>query len=195
MRPKLPPPPKKKPKKKPVRDKVLAVVRRPVEVPITDPDEPDHDPQFSKLTNQQKARFDRFVAEYVFDYNGTRAVMRMGYEEAGAGLRAHQWLKTPYVQYKLKSYVAKLEDQTLCTRGYVVSMLVREANYYGPDGNAASRVAACRQLAKALGLNVLKVEQEVRNFAVMEVPMIPNSEEWSKHATESQRELKERSAD
>lgn len=179
-------------KRKPVPPKVLSAVRREVIVDLHDEDDPP-DPEFLTLNNKMRARYDRFVAEFVFDYNASQAMMRMGYAQAGASVRAHTWLKHPYVQWKLKDYVNKLEAQTLCTRGNVIAMLVREANYYGPDGNAASRVAACRQLAKALGLNVLKIEQEVRNVSVMEVPMVPSTEDWSSAARESQRQLREHS--
>jgi hypothetical protein len=194
----MPRPPKRPKRPKPLKrlavtHDVLKVPRRDVRVDITEEDDGDgplYDDQFSNLGSRTKARFDRFVAEYVFDYNATTAILRLGYAETGAAIRGSTWLRHPYVQWKLKQFINKLEHQTLCTRGQVVSWLVREANYAGVDGSAAARVSALKQLSKAFGLNIVKVEQEIKNVHVMEVPMVPTVEQWSGLAAQQQEELK-----
>lgn len=132
-----------------------------------------------------------FVAEYVKDFNGAAAIMRLGYQVFEPRVVAGQWLREPYTQYILDKFIREAEDVALVTRGEILAGLKREANSYGLDSSGASRVSALGKLAKILGIEITKIEGEVKAVGgVMLVPLGGNPEEWEKNAAKSQSDLK-----
>lgn len=115
------------------------------------------------LTKQEKALRQRFVAEYLADYDAFAAAIRLGYQEAFAQQYAKQFLTEPYTLKLIKEKEAEFgilteEDQH---RKKIVSGLYREAHSRFNSGSA--RVAALTQLAKIIGIEApVKTEQQVK---------------------------------
>ena len=115
------------------------------------------------LTKQEKALRQRFVAEYLADYDAFAAAIRLGYQEAFAQQYAKQFLTEPYTLKLIKEREAEFgilteEDQH---RKKIVAGLYREAHSRFNSGSA--RVAALTQLAKIIGIEApVKTQQEVR---------------------------------
>lgn len=118
------------------------------------------------LTKQEKALRQRFVAEYLEDYDPVGAAIRLGYQEAFAQQYAKQFLAEPYTRKLLKEKEAQFgilteEDQH---RKKIVAGLYREAHSRFNSGSA--RVAALTQLAKIIGIEApVKTEVKVTDTA------------------------------
>lgn len=118
------------------------------------------------LTKQEKALRQRFVAEYLADYDAFAAAIRLGYQEAFAQQYAKQFLTEPYTLKLIKEKEAEFgilteEDQH---RKKIVSGLYREAHSRFNSGSA--RVAALTQLAKIIGIEApVKTEVKVTDTA------------------------------
>jgi len=113
------------------------------------------------LTKQEKALRQRFVAEYLADYDAFAAAIRLGYQEAFAQQYAKQFLTEPYTLKLIKEREAEFgilteEDQH---RKKIVAGLYREAHSRFNSGSA--RVAALTQLAKIIGIEAPVKTQQV----------------------------------
>jgi hypothetical protein len=113
------------------------------------------------LTKQEKALRQRFVAEYLADYDAFAAAIRLGYQEAFAQQYAKQFLTEPYTLKLIREGEAEFgilteEDQH---RKKIVAGLYREAHSRFNSGSA--RVAALTQLAKIIGIEA-PVKSEVK---------------------------------
>ena len=113
------------------------------------------------LTKQEKALRQRFVAEYLADYDSVGAAIRLGYQEAFAQQYAKQFLTEPYTLKLIREKEAEFgilteEDQH---RKKIVSGLYREAHSRFNSGSA--RVAALTQLAKIIGIEAPVKTQQV----------------------------------
>lgn len=115
------------------------------------------------LTKQERALRQRFVEEYLADYDAFAAAIRLGYQEAFAQQYAKQFLTEPYTLKLIKEKEAEFgilteEDQH---RKKIVAGLYREAHSRFNSGSA--RVAALTQLAKIIGIEApVKTEQQVK---------------------------------
>ena len=115
------------------------------------------------LTKQERALRQRFVEEYLTDYDAFAAAIRLGYQEAFAQQYAKQFLTEPYTLKLIKEKEAEFgilteEDQH---RKKIVAGLYREAHSRFNSGSA--RVAALTQLAKIIGIEApVKTEQQVK---------------------------------
>lgn len=126
------------------------------------------------LTKQEKALRQRFVAEYLEDYDAIGAAIRLGYQEAFAQQYAKQFLTEPYTLKLIKEKEAEFgilteEDQH---RKKIVAGLYREAHSRFNSG--AARVAALTQLAKIIGIEApvkteLKVEAEQQDLSNLSI--------------------------
>lgn len=105
---------------------------------------------------------DRFVEEYLVDYDAFGAAIRIGYSEAFARQYSQQFMLEPYVRKRITSREQELgitteEDQH---RRKIVSGLYRIA--HSPNSAASAQVAAYTQLAKIVGIEApVKTQQEV----------------------------------
>ena len=115
------------------------------------------------LTKQERSLRQRFVEEYLADYEAVGAAIRLGYQEAFAQQYAKQFLTEPYTLKLIKEKEAEFgilteDDQH---RKKIVAGLYREAHSRFNSGSA--RVAALTQLAKIIGLEApVKTEQQVK---------------------------------
>lgn len=122
------------------------------------------------LTKQERSLRQRFVEEYLADYDAFAAAIRIGYQEAFAQQYAKQFLTEPYTLKLIKEREAEFgilteEDQH---RKKIVAGLYREAHSRFNSG--AARVAALTQLAKIIGIEApvkteLKVEAEQQDLS------------------------------
>lgn len=144
------------------------------------------------IQQRVRARREVFCHEYIKDFNGSAAVLRMGYKSKTPWVMASEWLNQPYTQWYLGQLMVKLEDKAIFTRSEILLSLKREAHYHGLDGSAAARIAALRTAAKILGLEITKIEGNV-NLAggVMLMPYSGTPEEWEKAAQAAQEKLKQ----
>lgn len=143
------------------------------------------------LTPKMKERRDRFIAEYLVDFNGPRAIIRAGGSYTTAEKISSQFLHEPYVLKKIRETIDLLEEKNIINRQRVLAMLVREANYTGQGASHGARVSAASKLASILGMDApIKVEGKFAH-GVMLVPMTSSKEDWEKLAQQSQAQLKE----
>lgn len=122
------------------------------------------------LTKQERTLRQRFVEEYLADYDAIAAAIRLGYQEAFAQQYAKQFLSEPYTLRLIKEKEAEFgilteEDQH---RRKIVAGLYREA--YNRFNTGSARVAALTQLAKIVGIEApvkteLKVEAEQQDLS------------------------------
>ena len=115
------------------------------------------------LTKQERALRQRFVEQYLVDYDAYSAAIRLGYQEAFAQQYAKQFLAEPYTLKLIREKEAEFgilteDDQH---RKKIVAGLYREAHSRFNSGSA--RVAALTQLAKIIGIEApVKTEQQVK---------------------------------
>ena len=65
----------------------------------------------------------RFVDEYMIDFNGTQAAIRAGYSPRTAGSQAYQLVTDDRIQAELKSRTAKLSEHASITVAEIVERL------------------------------------------------------------------------
>ena len=142
------------------------------------------------LSDTEKLRYQEFAVQYMKDMDPTMAWIRAGGKPKSAHVRGRQVLRTPYVQQLIQRVVDGLEQENLVTGKQIIMGLWREANYFGDDGGAGSRVRALMGLARIKKMDVQVVEQKTVQHNVMVVPMGSNADDWAKAAAESQGALK-----
>ncbi len=144
------------------------------------------------LPLKKRMFLDRFVAEYIHDFNSSMAYIRAGGVANHATTGGPEALRTAYVQNQIRILTEHLEEEKLVTRGEVLMGIKKEANHHGEDGSSSARVRAWGLLAKIKGMEApTKVEAEVvHKGGVMEVPMVATEVEWQDVASQSQTQLK-----
>lgn len=157
----------------------------------------DHPEAFTLTTEQLAARMqdstlfrrERFIQEYIKDFNAKRAAIRIGCSQATAGQQGYGILNEPYVQRRLLEVLAEIEEDSLVTRNDVIAGLLKEAHTAESD---AARVAAWGKLAKIKGMEIDVVQGQLNHIhRVMEVPGVGKIGDWEEAAEVSQQALKE----
>lgn len=145
------------------------------------------------LTPAMKAKRDRFITEFVKDFNGPMAYVRAGGPYTSAVKMSGEFLREPYVAQRIWEVIDSLEEAEIINRKHVLAGLVREANFTGIGASHGARVSAYAHLAKILGMeqtNInLKGDIKFRG-GVMLVPA-PDPMAWEQAAAEAQKQLKE----
>ena len=144
------------------------------------------------ISLKKKMFLDKFVFEYLHDFNSSMAWIRAGGPPSHATTGGPESLRTAYVQNEIRTLTERLEEDQMVTRGEVVMGIKREAHYHGEDGSSASRVRAWGLLAKLKGMEApVKVEAEViHRGGVMLVPVAGTIQDWESAAAASQLQLK-----
>ena len=143
------------------------------------------------LTPAMKIRRDRFIRQYVIDFNGTKAAIRAGMPARSAPKAASEMLREPYVQKELHKYILTVEENVLVSRNTVIAGLVREANDHSLGASHAARVNALGKLAEILGMKIDRARLDVTvNNGVMVVPLAESLNDWEQRAIETQEHLK-----
>lgn len=118
----------------------------------------------STLTKQERSLRQRFVSEYLVDYDPVSAAIRLGYQVEFAKQYSSMFLTEPYT---LRLIAEKEQELGLVTeedqhRHKIISGLYRESR--SPFNTGSARVAALTQLAKIVGIEApIKTEVKVKN--------------------------------
>lgn len=151
------------------------------------------------LSAKERELRDKFVEEYLIDFDQTAAAIRIGFSASFAQTYAEKFMTEPYVRKKISDMqTAMAEDEKIeadLDRRRIRAALMREAHYRGPGSSHAARVAALGKLATIRDMDAptkIKADLSLRG-GVMMVPAIANLEEWEKAAQASQTDLQESS--
>lgn len=148
------------------------------------------------LTPKMKEIRDRFIAEFLRDFNGPNAYIRAGGPATTAVKMANTFLHEPYVAKRIWEVVELLEEEQIISRKRILAGLVREANYMGIGASHGARVAAYGKLANILGMEQTNVNvkgkiDHTHKGGVMVVPITPGSDAWEQLAEATQKQLKD----
>lgn len=147
------------------------------------------------LTEAERALRDKFVAEYLFDFNPEAAAIRIGFMSSVAGDFAQQLIADPYVARQIADKQRQADSDPKAAKRQrmrtVEMALLREAHYHGGDSSHAARISALAKLAVIYGMDApTKIEQKVTHRGgVMVIPAIANVQEWQRAAQASQQRL------
>lgn len=150
----------------------------------------------SDLSQSEKDLRDRFVEEYMLDFDQKAAVIRCGIMESFAKEYAGRFMNEPYVRRKIAELQKAAADDPKTeeeqTKRRIRAALLKEAHYRGPGSSHAARVGALAKLGAMYGMDApIKTQKEVTHRGgVMMVPAIANLNDWEKAATASQEALR-----
>lgn len=146
-------------------------------------------------TGPEKAIRDKFVEEYVKDFDAFHAAIRTGFLRDFASDYSSKFLGEPYVQRLIaearRATVAPEDEDIDSDKQEIINALRREANYHGPGSSHAARVSALSKLTAILGMDAptRSINENIHRGGVMVVPAATNLEEWEKAAMKSQQDL------
>lgn len=153
------------------------------------------------LSPKAKDRADRFVLQYLRDFNATQAFIRTQVEEGKpyedvdynyAMNQGYQMTRWPYVAQKIQEAIEVAEEKNIVTRAEVLYGFKREAHYMGMGSSHGARVGAWTALAKVLGMEQKKLEQNLAmKGGIMVVPATESLSSWEERAQAAQAALKE----
>lgn len=138
---------------------------------------------------------DRFVKEYLVDYDALSAAGRVGYSRQFAKEYSLRFMQEPYVLLQIKNAESSTEeDNADAMKKRILMGLIREANYRGPGCSQSARVAALSKLASIAGMDSpskSKIEMtgpdgQPLNGGMFVVPGIMSTEDWEKQAAAQQ---------
>lgn len=158
------------------------------------------EPNYSVVyTPRAKELRDKFVRQYLIDYDQTAAALRVGYPKSIADTYGKLFMDEPYVAQQIRIVDGNQEEDTPeSRRKMIIAGLRREANYRGPGCSQAARVAAFSRLAIIEGIDAptrTKTEltgadgQPLNAGGFIVIPGIITEEEWEAKAAEQQAKL------
>lgn len=104
------------------------------------------------LSPVEKELRDRFVAQYLIDYDAWAAALRVGFMKSVAMTYAQELMEDPYVRREIsrleQQKAANPEKEKDSKQRQIESWLVAQANYRGPGASHAARVSALCALGK-----------------------------------------------
>ena len=116
-----------------------------------------NDLSVQSLTDAEKELRDRYVKEYLVDFNYADAAIRIGYSKDMALIWAARFKYEPYVQNKVTEALLEEPDDpaaySIAQQRRIKNSLFREANYRGTNSTHGSRVSALGKLADIYGMN------------------------------------------
>lgn len=166
------------------------------------------------LTPAMKHRRDVFIREYLRDFNGSQAWLRMKaecdpedahktYTPIQSSEAAYQLRQEPYVAARIAELVDSLEAANMVSQQRVLAMLLRDAELQGIGAKHAARVSAQKVLVDILGMSSAAKAVAARTDSaqgagsghrggVMVVPAVAGTaDEWEAAAAQAQAQLKE----
>ena len=151
------------------------------------------------LTKSEMELRDRFVVEYLTDYDAYKAAIRIGYAPAYAKQFGGQFMQEPYVLGKIRDAEGGTTDDldVEVQKRMIVTALWREAKNMGAGSSQAARVAALSKLSAFYGMDAPKTSKTELTgpdglplgSGVFVVPGMVTAEEWAKQAEAQQEEL------
>lgn len=146
------------------------------------------------LRASQKVFRDKFITEYLIDFNAAQAYLRAGGKKQGKALynAAYELTHEPYVASQIRKCIDDADEKNLVTRKRILAGLVREANRDGMGSQHGARVNAWGKLASIMGMEVRRVEANVGIRAgVLIVPATEDMATWEQRSAAAQLALKE----
>jgi hypothetical protein len=144
---------------------------------------------------------DRFVLQYLRDFNATQAYIRTRcenepeYEPARietAIQQGYEMTRWPYVAQRIQEALEQAEEKNIVTRSEILHGLKREAVYHGPGASHSARVGGWGKLASIMGMDQKQVERGLAmRGGIMVVPAVEELDDWEKRAQAAQAALKE----
>lgn len=147
------------------------------------------------LSQAEKALRDKFVDEYLLDFDSYAAALRVGFLKSVANEYASQFMEDVYVRQRIMQRQTQTEaspkEATKMRRRLTEMALLREANYRGEGASHSARVSALAKLASIYDMDApLKTKSEITHRGgVMMIPAIANLDDWEKAAQASQQQL------
>jgi hypothetical protein len=147
------------------------------------------------LSAQEKALRDRFVTEYLIDYDAWAACVRVGFLKSVAGAYAADFMQEPYVQREiLRRQLQEDADPKGALKNkkkWVEMNLLQAAQFKGEGSSHSARVSALSKLCNIYDMDgATKIKANVTHKGgVMMVPAIANVDEWEAHASKHQDKL------
>lgn len=157
----------------------------------------DEEARTPELSPPEKAVRDKFVKEYLLDYDQKAAAIRCGYGESFASTYADKFMKEPYVLQQIKrtelAFAEDADAEEEDTKRVIRAALLREAHYRGPGSSHSARVNALAKLAVIHDMEGTTKEGETvgSRSGVMEVPGIASAENWEATAAAAQKKLQD----
>ena len=100
---------------------------------------------------QLSARQQRFVDEYVQDFNGAQAAIRAGYSQKAAKEVAYRLLTYTHVTQAVEQQVQEAARKLEISRETVLQGLLEAAAMAKEEGSTLALVSAWREVAKLMG--------------------------------------------
>lgn len=151
------------------------------------------------LTKSEMELRDRFVTEYLTDYDAYKAAIRIGYAPAYAKDFCQRFMQEPYVLGKIRDAEGgAVDDLNVETqKKMIVAALWREAKNMGAGSSQAARVAALAKLSAFYGMDAPKqtkteltgADGQPLGNGVFVVPGMVTAEEWAAQAEKQQADL------
>ena len=152
-----------------------------------------------QLTKSEMELRDRFVVEYLTDYDAYKAAIRIGYAPAYAKEFCMRFMQETYVLGKIRDAEGGTVDDldVDVQKKMIVAALWREAKNMGAGSSQAARVAALSKLSAFYGMDAPKTSKTELTGAdgqplgngVFVVPGMVTAEEWAAQAEKQQEEL------
>ncbi len=164
--------------------------------------EDEHDVSFwseeamaRELSAAERLARDRFVEQYMLDYDKVAAALRCGYGPSFAMAYADKFIQEPYVQQRIKkleiSDPENADTEEEQTKRMIRAGLLREAHYRGPGSSQSARVNALTKLGAMYGMDANSREQSdlANRGGVIMVPEIADVTQWEEGAGDYQKQL------
>ncbi len=122
--------------------------------------------QSELLSKREMQIRERFVDEFLFDYNYTAAAVRVGYLESDAKQFGQKFKYDSYVQKLIATRMSEEneEDSEEALKRLIVRSLMKEATYNGSGSSHGARVSALSKLSSIFGMDApAKTETKVEH--------------------------------
>ncbi len=113
------------------------------------------------------ARQQRFIDEYMLDFNATAAAKRAGYSAKSAHQRGYELIHNPDVASTIKERGASDAEVLGITRSYILTELREVLEQAKEDGKLGPANRALELLAKLRGDMIERTETEVKGLHVV----------------------------
>lgn len=147
------------------------------------------------LSEVEKELRDRFVTQYLIDFDAWAAALRIGLVKTVAGQYAQDFMEDPYVRQQISERQHAIATDPLeaekANKRRVEAALMKEAHYKGPGSTHGARVQALAKLATIYDMDApIKMKSDVlHRGGVMVIPAMAGVEDWQKAALSSQAKL------
>ena len=99
----------------------------------------------------------RFIDEYLIDFNATQAAIRAGYSEDTAKQQGSRLLSNVDVRAAIDTAIRERSSRALLSQDAVLCGLLEEARYTGEGSSHSARVSAWAHIGKHLGMFIDRV--------------------------------------